>query len=155
MPGIEANVRKNFRFILEIAGVDQYFIQEADLPDFELTEQMHGGLVNDPDVKTPGKPKVGDFIVRKVKPVLLPDNFAWTWLEEARNGTPRQGYARNAILKEVDETGVRTIARWDLIGLWPKKIPGLKFKRSGDGENLIEEVIFSCTNMKKQPEIGA
>lgn len=149
---ITANVRKDFRFLLEIEGTDQFFIQEVDMPDYEITTQMHGGLVNNPDVKTAGKPKVGDMVMRKIKPILVPDNWAWILIENARANTPFSGYAINAILKEVDETGIRTLARYNLVSIFPKKITGLKYKRAGDGENLIEEITWAVNDFHKDIE---
>jgi len=154
---ISANMRKNYDFVLEIAGIDQLLIQECTLPDVEVAEVMHGAGIGMPDTKTPGKKKVTDFTVKKVMPVEGPDNWVWPWLDLVHS-QPRHISSRYAILKMVAPLGppgaYRTLARYELIELWPKKVTGLSFKREGDGENVMEEIVFSCTNCIKLPEIG-
>lgn len=151
---IESNMRQNHLFILEIDGVDQLLIQELTTPDVELQEMLHGGPINSPDIKTPGKKKVGDLTLKKIAPINGVDNFAWVWLEQAATMS-RGAYARNVVLRLTDETGLRTLARFAGARLWPKKISGMQLKRSGDSENSIEEVLFSCTDWVKLPEVGA
>jgi len=148
-----ANPRKNHRFALEIAGIDQLLIQEVDLPDVEVTEVTHGGAVNESDIKTPGKKKIGDLVMRKLKASTSADNWVWPWLELTIR-TIREAHAQYAFLKEVDETGFKTIARYELGEIWPKKITGLQYKREGDPENLIEEITFSISKFTKLIEPG-
>lgn len=151
---INAEIRKNFQFMLEVDGIDQLLIQECTLPDLEFSETLHGGPVGTPDIKTPGKRKVGDFTVKKIMSVVTPDNWIWPWTDLI-GSTPRAVSSKFAILKLMSPDGFRTLARYELIDLWPKKVEGLQFKREGDGENLMEVIIFSCTDIRKIREIGA
>lgn len=145
---IETNMRLNYRFAIDIEGIDQYYIQELTLPDRELGEVMHGGLVNEPDSKTPGKQKIGDMVAKKCAPVAGPDNFASTWMELARLGRA-ESYRRNITVREIGEDGFSTVAVYEMIGVWPKKIGGRQYKREGDGELILEEVTFSVKDFKQ------
>lgn len=144
----EANIVKGFRWRLDIVGVDPTLFQEVKLPDIEWTEMLHQGDSNDADIKTPGRKKIGDMTIKKLKASTIQDAWIWAWFESV-GITTRAAYARFGFLKELDETGFRVVAIYDLGEIWPKKINGSTYKKGGDGENLIEEITFSVSRFKK------
>lgn len=54
----------------------------------------------------------------------------------------------------MNETGTRTIARYQLLNVWVSKIAGLTYKREGDSENSIQEVTLQVEDVIKLPEVG-
>lgn len=144
----EANIVKNFRFRLEIAGVDASLFQEVKLPDIEWAEIAHQGDSNDADIKTPGRKKISEMTIKKLKASTVQDAWVWNWFKSV-GITVRSAYARFGYLKELDESGTRVVAVYDLGEIWPKKIVGGTYKRGGDGENTIEEITFSVSRFEK------
>lgn len=150
----ETNVAKNFRFALVIAGVDQFLIQKATLPDVEVTEHLHAGDIGQPDVKTPGKKKIGDLVLTKLIGTANTDTWAWEWMNTV-NRSLRVAYARYGVLKLMGEDPLVPIALWDLGEIWPKKIKGLELDKTGDGDNAMEEVTFSISQFIRVQLPGA
>lgn len=144
----EANIVKGFRWRLEIAGVDNSLFQEVKLPDAEWAEIMHQGDSNDADIKTPGRKKISDLTIKKLKASTIQDAWIWSWFDSV-GITVRSAYARFGYLKELDESGFKVVAVYDLGEIWPKKINGSTYKKGGDGENVIEEIVFSVSRFQK------
>lgn len=139
---MDAIGRLNFRFSLELNGIPVAQIQEIDSPDFNIGEIMQGAAGNEPNKKIPGKPTVGDLVVRKIKPIKTVDNWAWLWMA----GVLRDPSASRMIgfLNEhgVDDTSIEQ--RFYLGEVWPKAIPGLQYRANVDpGDLLLEEITFS------------
>jgi hypothetical protein len=137
-----ANPRKNFRYILELDGSNTFLVQEVTPPVVELPEIKHGAPGNDPDSKTPGKLIIGDLIVKKLKPALVADSWAWDWMAQAMVGV-NAGFMKTGYLKHLGPDGVTNVEKYFLGEIWPKKIEGSNLVSMGPGENMIETVTFS------------
>lgn len=144
----EVNVVRAHRWRVEVSGVDSSLFQEVKLPDIEWGEILHQNNVNDADVKTPGRKKIGDLTLKKLKASTIQDSWIWDWFKTV-GITTRSAYARFGYLKELDESGFVVIAVYDLGEIWPKKITGPTYKTGGDGENVIEEITFSVSRFEK------
>jgi hypothetical protein len=137
-----ANVRKVFQFILEIQGVDQYEVQEVDLPELEVEAVEHGDA--NFSVKTPGRLKVGDIVLKKLSALMGSDTWAFDELMLAQNPYSGGGILPSQLktqmrLKEVDTTQQVVVNVWIFDEAWVHKIkPTSKNRMSSD--NLLEEI---------------
>ena len=138
-----ANPRKNFRWVLELDGVNMFLIQEVDLPEISYEVIEHGAPVNIPNAKTPGKLAVTDLVVRKLKPALQADTWAWDWFGSAMSGIASD-FIKTGILKDLGPDGLVTIESYFLGDVWPSKLTDSTRNALGPGENLIQEVTFTC-----------
>jgi phage tail-like protein len=136
-----ANPRKNFRYLLELDGVNMFQIQEITPPTVEFTEVTHGAPGNIPDGKTPGKIKVGDLVVKKLCLANSSDTWAWDWFGLAVAGAASE-FRKTGFLKHLGIDGVTTVDNYFLGNIWPKKIEGANLNSAGN-ENYIETVTFS------------
>jgi len=137
-----ANPRKNFRYILEIDGINMFLIQEVQAPDVEYAKIEHGAPANIPNAKTPGRMKVGDLVVKKLCPATQADTWAWDWFAEGVAGI-RKDFIKTGFLKHLANDGVTTIQTFFLGDIWPMKISPSNLNSNGDGENFIETVTFA------------
>lgn len=137
-----ANPRKNFRWVLELNGVNMFLMQEAQLPTVELPMIKHGAPVNIPDAKTPGKITINELVVKKLMPALSADNWAWDWMGSAVAGI-KKDFIKSGNLKDLGPDGVSTVQTWVLGDIWPTKIEPGNRQTLAPGENLIETVTFS------------
>lgn len=138
-----ANPRKNFRYLLELDGLNSFLVQEVDPPEVEYEEIAHGAPVNIPNAKTPGKLAVGDLVLRKLKPALQADTWAWDWFGNGLQGV-KSDFVKVGRLKDLGPDGLLTVETFFLGDIWPKKISDSSRNSMGPGENLIQEVTFSC-----------
>lgn len=136
-----ANPRKDFRYLLELDGVNSFLIQEVTPPSAEFTEIMHGAPGNIPNAKSPGKPKFGDLVVKKLMPALKSDTWAWDWFGAAMAGV-KNDFVKTGFLKHLGPDGVLTVQSYFLGDVWVKKIENAPSKSMGE-ENMIETVTFS------------
>lgn len=135
------NTRKDFRFAIEIGGINQFLVQKVTPPEASLGVVEHGASANEGNTKTPGKPKFGDLVVEKICPSDKADTWAWDWFTKARNGL-RTNYAFFAVLHELNEQGTAPIASYDLGEIWASKIGKSVYDRAGEN-NVIETVTFA------------
>lgn len=136
-----ANPRKNFRYLLELDGVNMFQIQEITPPTVEFAEVKHGSPGNIPDAKTPGKIQVGDLVVKKLTTANGSDTWAWDWFGLAIAGVASE-YRKTGFLKHLGIDGVTVVENYFLGNIWPKKIEGANLVSTGS-ENYIETVTFA------------
>lgn len=136
-----ANPRKNFRFALELDGINMFLIQEVQAPVMEYAVKTHGAPVNMPDAKTQGKLKVGEMVVKKLMSATGPDLWASDWFGAGVAGLSKD-FRKTGWLKHLDNSGLITIQKWFLGDIWPSKIEYANLVAGGDGENMIETVTF-------------
>jgi len=134
-----ANARKVFKFVIEIAGVNQFEVQKVTRPDIEVEVTPHGDTNH--DVKTAGRVKVGEMTFEKIKP-LTSDRFIWDWLISAQNVVLGTGgtavmYKRTVIVKEIHPTTNATINRWVYGGVWCSKCSESALDRMSS-DNIIQ-----------------
>lgn len=140
-----ANTRKVFNFRVEILGLNQFEIQKVTLPEIEVEKVEHGDTNH--SIKTAGRVTVGDMVWEKLRPLPTPDNFAWTWLQQAQNimsggGQLSTGYKRNVVIKEMDTTGTITVNKWMCEGTWVTKLGQADMDRQAS-DNIIETITLS------------
>lgn len=133
--------RKDFRYVLEFNGANSFLIQEVTPPSVELTEVEHAAPGNIPNAKTPGKMKVGDLEVKKLKPAHLQDTWAWDMMIKAATDL-QPNFTQVGFLKELGPDMVTTVETFFLGEAWVKKIDSSGYKGMGS-ENIIETVTFS------------
>lgn len=137
-----ANPRKNFRYLLELDGVNAFQIQEVQAPSIELPQIKHGAPGNDPDSKTPGKIIVGDLVVKKLLPAYTADTWVWNWMAQAMTGSFAT-FMKTGFLKHLGPDGVTVVQNYFLGEIWPTKLEPSNLVSMGPGENMMETVTFS------------
>lgn len=137
-----ANPRKDFRFILELDGANQFLIQEVVPPEAEFDVNTHGAPANIPNPETPGKVKFGDMVVKKLMPANEADRWAWDWFAEGMAGN-NLTFRKQGFLVDLGPDGNSAIQTWYLGNIWPKKIVDQARMADGSGGNLIQEITFS------------
>ncbi len=138
-----ANARKNFRYTLELDGVNMFQIQEVQAPVVEFPVLEHGAPINMPNVKTPGKMKVGELVLKKLCPLLTSDTWAWDWFAHGIAGVYAD-WNRIGFLKDHGPDGISTVQTMFLGNIWCSKIESPNRVSMGDGENYIETVTLQC-----------
>lgn len=151
-----ANARKNFRYTLEIDGVNMFQVQEVQAPTVEFPVLEHGAPINMPNAKSPGKMKVSELVVKKLCPGLAADVWAWNWFAAGIAGVYND-WSKVGFLKHHGPDGVSTIQTFFLGNIWPSKIEPSNLVSMGDGENFIETVTFQCQYYfpKESPQFAA
>lgn len=137
-----SNPRKNFRFALEFDGLNMFYIEDVQPPKVELAEVEHGAPGNLPNGKTPGKMKVGDMVVKKIKPADKADSWAWDWLGRAIAGL-KTNFGKPGFLVELAPDGVTPIQKYFIGDAWVKAIENSNYVTKTSGDNSIETVTFS------------
>jgi len=136
-----ANPRKEHRFVLEIDGLNAFLVQEVELPDFELEEVVHGAPMNTPNVKTPGKPVVGNLIIRKLVPANQADTWVWDWMALCIDGNAEE-YKKTGTLRDYLPSGTGTVQQYFCGEIFPMKVETPNRLRQS-ANNLIEAITFS------------
>jgi hypothetical protein len=143
-------MRKNFRWALEIQGVNHLYIQEVQAPDVELGVVLHGSPGNLPDGKTAGKAKVGELVAKMCKPELVSSAYIWDWMAIAA-GSPASAYQKVGFLSELAPDGVTVVEKYYCGKIWPSKIsPSGLVTLADSNENIIETVTFQVERFFSQ-----
>lgn len=142
---------KVFNFKIEIAGIDQFLIQDVKVPEVEIGSVEHGAT--NYNIKTAGGVSYSDAELQKIVPADGGDKWAWGWLIEAQNtdtGTGKlpKDYYKDVIFKVCDPTG-KAIETYLWEGCWVKKIGTSNFKRGNQSENVIETVTLSVNKVRR------
>jgi len=145
------NPLKNFRFSLEINGIEALRVQKITPPTVELQEHKQGNAGNKPDTKTPGGKIVGDLILEMVIPGDSGDPEIWAALELAAQGL-RSDYAGIGFLNELEATGNGVVSRFFLDEVWLKKVePATDYDpRKENSADMMRTVTFSVGNYLRQ-----
>jgi hypothetical protein len=133
--------RKKFRFILELDGADSFLVQEITPPDVELAIVEHGSPGNMPNGKSAGKMKVGDLVLKKLKPANRKDTWAWGLMATAMI-EPMSSAFKTGFLKEMSTDMVTPLQSHYLGNCWVSKITNDGYKLD-DSENIMQEVTFA------------
>lgn len=137
-----SNARKDFRWRLEIDGVNMFELQEIQVPKITLPKILHGSTSNDPDKKTPGKPQFGDLVLKKVKSAFLADTWASDWMAKAMAGGA-DTFMKVGFLSHLGIDGASVVQKFYLGNCWPTEIEEGNLKSLSPGENLIQTVTCS------------
>jgi phage tail-like protein len=134
--------RKNYRWRLEMNGLNVFEVQEVQIPSIEIPKIEHGSGINDPNKKTPGKVQFGDLVMKKLKSSLTADIWAIDKMAQAIAGAPDILF-ENAFLIDYNINGVTPVEKWFLGNCWVTKIEQSNRGQMSPGENIIETVTFS------------
>lgn len=134
--------RLNIYWELELQGYNSYAIQEVKTPSLEFSEITYGQPYPLPDGKQPGKMKVGDMVVKKMRPLDSSEHADWDWI--ANTALQPAAARRVGFLKEKDANG-KVLNTYFLGAVWPKKIGEKTYTLEGDGEVVMDEVTLACT----------
>lgn len=146
----QQNAAKVFQFAIEIDGLDQMLVQELKRPEVEVGVVEHGAT--NYNIKTAGGVAVSAAELRKIKPAVGGDKWAWDWLNKAQNMNTGQGglasaYKKDIVVKELSPTG-STISAWLWEGAWVSKIAPSDNKRGNQNENVIETCTIQVDRVK-------
>lgn len=149
--GNVANPRKVFNFKIEINGLPEFECQNVQIAELEIAATEHGDT--NYDVKTPGKIKVGDITLEKLRSMPNSDLWAWNWLMAAQNpntggGQLPQNIKQLVVIRELDTTQTQVLNTWAYDGCWVKKLSQNKFDRMSS-ENILETVVLSADRPAK------
>lgn len=147
-----ADAKKVFRFRVEIEGKDEFYIQEVQKPEVEIEKVEHGAT--NYNIKTAGGIKVGDAVLKMIKPASTNDSWSWNWLTTAQNMTTGGGgnsldYKREVIFRELAPDGVTVTDSWLWSGCWVFKVKHADSKRGSQNENSIDEVSLCIDRVQK------
>lgn len=146
-----ANPAKVFNFRIEMDGIDQWEVQEVNIPDAEVEVTEHGDANS--TVGTAGRIKFGDMVIKNLVPLPLGDDVAWDWLMDVQNPETGSGglpdeYKRVIIVKQLLPDNKTTAQSWICIGTFPKKISNTPFSRTS-GENRIKELTLWVDKVRR------
>lgn len=134
---------KQFAFVLEAEGIDQFEVQEVTTPDLTIEEVEHGE--GNKKVRTPGMVTIGDLTLSRLKKSDTADYNVMQWFEQVQNARTGTGstpdlYLRNVVLRQQDNAG-NTIYTWEFKECWIKQISGTTHSAT-TSDNVIEEVVM-------------
>lgn len=132
----------NWRFSLQLKGLDRFLLQGMTSPDVNVNEIMQASPGILPNKKIPGKYSCGDLVIRKIKPIDQADNWAYNWMFQTLFG-PEALYSVPGFLNELGADGITPINTYFIGECWPKQISTNDYVGDDDGDKLIEEVTLS------------
>lgn len=147
------NPVKEFLWAVEIDGIDVFLCQELETPEVEISEALHSA--GSFDVKTPGRIKNGDLVLKMLIPAVTGENKLWLWLSQCQSYGPGNvaanfnGYAKTCIIKLKNPDKITTVARYSCV-MWPKKFKLGDLKRLSS-ENLMKTVTFAAMQFQEMP----
>lgn len=139
-----ANPRKVFNFRVEIDGIDQFEIQEINIPEAELEVTEHGDTNH--NIGTAGRIKFGDITLKKLRPLPTADKWAWDWVRriqdvETGGGQLPSQYKKIIAIKELSADNATTVSTWICKGVFPKKVSMENHSRTSS-DNMIQTVVL-------------
>ncbi|WP_338813201.1 phage tail protein [Bernardetia sp. Wsw4-3y2] len=140
------NVLNKAKFRLEITGVDEFLIQEVQLPEREIEAVKIQGSINGYEMEIPTKKKIGRMTTKKLVPIALPDNYIDKWHDDVLT-LPRQEYARFAVLVQLAPDGKTPVKTYDLGEIFPVKISPDGLVRNAS-ELFYETIEWSVSRLK-------
>lgn len=144
----KVNPLKQFAYVVEINGLDQFVCQELTLPDVtvEETEHTEGNAI----IRTAGLSRVGDLTLSNLKPADTAEQWALDLINSVQNrttgvgGTPEQ-YELTIVVRLRDNAGA-TVISYECTGCWCKKALGMSLSKTSS-DNIMEEVQFVCNDI--------
>ncbi len=135
---------RNFRFVLEIDGINQAGFSEVTIPDSsqEIIEYRDGNEIPTTR-KQPGLIKYGDVSLKWGTTDSL-DLYNWRKLVE--DGKAKE-YRKKIAIVLMDEEG-QPKARWEFENAWPSKYDAPDLNAKGN-EIAIEELAIAHEGMKR------
>ena len=137
-------MQKNNQFTIEINGIDVLLVQEVTMPEIETNVLSYGTSAGIPDIKIAGKKKVGEMVLKKLRPSIGFDKAAMLWFESTNVSSPL-AYKKNIVVRETNELGL-TVSQYICEGCFPSKVTHSGFKRGDASELVMEDVTMSMDN---------
>lgn len=136
---------KEFQFIVEIDGVDQFELQKVSPPKVEVEVDEHGAGTH--RVKTGGMAKVGNAKFEKIKLLSTGTMWAWNWLNRVVNTKTGKGglaidYKRTVVIKEMAPDGSYAVSKELWVGVFPVAIERSDKDRKSSN-NIIDTIELS------------
>jgi phage tail-like protein len=143
------NPVKVFDFAIEIDGLNQFLVQEVNIPAIEIEAAEHGD--SNSKVKTAGMVNVEDITLKKLVATDVTESWAWDWLNAAQNmntggGGLSSAYRRNIVIRQFNPD--RTTKRyWICQAAWVKRIEHDTQNRMAS-DNMFETVTLSVDKIR-------
>ena len=131
----------SFRYSVTFDGTDYGFSEVSGLNiEYEVIKYRDGMSKQYGEIKLPGRPKVGDVVLKKG--IFPKDNKFFEWLMTNHNKLER----KDIMVNMLDEEGQAKMI-WTLLKAWPSKIEGPTFK--GDSNEVaVESITLAYEEMK-------
>lgn len=142
------NPIKNFRFTVEIDGLDQFRCQTATLPDVVIEEVEH--TEGNFKVRTPGLVTLGDITLGNLIASDAADDWAIDWInsvqsiEDGVGGVPAD-YQRTIVIRLQDNAG-NTVLTKTYLDCWVKQRTGISLDKTAS-DNIMEEVVIVANGL--------
>lgn len=142
MPGERRDPYRNFRFRVEVEGIQQAGFSEVTGYDtsIEVIEYREGNEATTPR-KMPGLTKYGNITL---KSGVTDSMDLYNWMLECTEGTISR---KTVTIIALDETGA-DVATWQVIEAWPSKYTAPNFNGTGK-EVAIESLELVHEGMKR------
>jgi phage tail-like protein len=133
---------RNFRFRLEIDGIQQAGFSEATVPDMstDVVEYREGNEITTPR-KLPGLNKYGNLTL---KWGITDSMELYKWRQQIVDGTIAR---KNIAVVLIDEAGADK-ARWEFVNAWPSKYDAPDLNATGNAV-AIETLEIVHEGMKR------
>ena len=143
---VVADPVRNFQFVIEINGLDQFLIQDIS----GIKKEFEKIIYNDvgADVERPGRPKTGDIQFKKIIRAKNADNWAWEMLQSIFDGVKYSlpsDYVGTWVLKALNPDN--TVARrFVLTEAWVQAVELSDLARGGN-EALMDTFTASVRDI--------
>ena len=139
----EENPLGNYRFIVEIEGIESGSFNEVKIPDSEIgvIEYRDGSDPTRSIRKLPGLVKASDLILRRGMTKSLD---VYEWFKSNKNGSVDR---RSIIVTALDESAQPCI-KWKFRNCWPTKYSGPTLNATSN-EYVIEELTISVEDVER------
>jgi len=139
------NLALTYRWSLEIEGLDQFLIQEAQLPEDGVETFKVNAGVNDYDKTLPSKATLGTLTLKKLIATDNTEVWAYEWLQKVKTKKFEE-YAKFAFLKLLAQDGTTVVRKYDLGEIFPIKISPENTNRQGT-DAFIESIEFAVSRL--------
>lgn len=124
----------NFRWTIEINGINEFLVQELQMPETERPVFEIGQGADLPNTKWSGKKKIGEMTLKMLVPI---DGEFKSKIEEWYD----QGCADKKLVQiRLQDCENQDFTGWDLEGVFPNKISWDALVKATDGEAWMVDV---------------
>lgn len=145
------NPKKQFNFAVYAPGLNNYAVQTANIPGYEIDATEHGDT--NYKVKTPGMINFENITLEKLRPMDVADNWVHDWVNETAdaftgaNGLPGS-IKRNITIVQLASDNITVTDQWEVEGAWPVRVNGMNLSRVSS-DNSMETVELSVDRVRK------
>jgi hypothetical protein len=143
------DVSRTNQFQLTIGGIpDDLMIQEVTLPDIKLGVVKYGNRGNQPDVKLPTKKEVGEMTLKVMRPIDIPDSWAFTQIRLAMSTNAPVPFF-GVGFRVLSNDGFTSVEAYVCVDCFISEVKPPTYKREGNGEIAMWEIKLSMTDFLK------